>query len=292
MLEQLSPGGAISGEDYARLWDVDVEGGYPANHFAFRHVLTTLAAEGASTILEVGVGAGRALSIFSGAGLEIHGLDNSPEMVEQSRRVMADLGLPAERVTWGDIEDSVSLASLRHGGGFDALLAMGVVPHVTHDRVAVENLFSLVKPGGTVFVELRNKLFSLVTFNRFTYDFIMDDLFHDASETVRATTSEFLRERVDIDVPPRSTAHEPRYHNPLTAGDVFEDVGFEDVVIRPFHYHASIPRFERSLGSEFRSDSISLENEPSGWRGLFLCSAFLVEARRPADFVRKDLRGE
>jgi hypothetical protein len=26
-----------------------------------------------------------------------------------------------------------------------------------------------------------------------------------------------------------------------------------------------------------------LENEPSGWRGLLLCSAFVVQAQRPID---------
>jgi len=284
--------GAITREDHARLWDIEAEGGYPANHFAFRHVLTTLTEQGASNLLEVGVGGGRALSIFTGAGLEVHGLDNNPDMVEQSRRVMGELGLPTERVTWGDVEDSVSLAGVRRHGGFDAVLAMGVLPHVTHDLVAVENLFTLVAPGGTVFVECRNKLFSLITFNRFTYDFIMDDLLHDVSPAMRAATSEFLRERVDTDIPPRPTGHEARYHNPLTVGDVFEQAGFEDVVIRPFHYHSTIPRFEKSLGTEFRSESITLENEPSGWRGLFLCSAFLVEARRPDDYMWKAVNGE
>jgi SAM-dependent methyltransferase len=273
--------GAISQEDYARLWDIEAEGGYPANHFAFRHVLATLAEQGASTMLEVGVGGGRALPIFTGAGLEIHGLDNNPDMVEQSRRAMGELGLPSDRVSWGDIEDSVSLAGVRRRGGFDAVLAMGVLPHVTHDLVAAENLFTLVASGGTVFVECRNKLFSLITFNRFTYDFIMDDLLNDVSPGMRATTSEFLRERVDTEIPPRPSGHEARYHNPLTVADVFEEAGFVDVLIRPFRYHSTIPRFEKPLGTEFRSESIILENETSGWRDLFLCSAFLVVARRP-----------
>src|SRR5215207_5224774 len=30
-----------------------------------------------------------------------------------------------------------------------------------------------------------------------------------------------------------------------------------------------------------RAPSIRLEHEPSGWRGLFLCSAFFVQARKP-----------
>jgi len=64
---------------------------------------------------------------------------------------------------------------------------------------------------------------------------------------------------------------------------MFEDAGFVDVRVRPFHYHAAMPRFEKELGAAFRAESIALENEPSDWKGLFLCSAFVVEAHRPAN---------
>lgn len=270
-------------EEYEKLWDPELEGGYPANHFAFRQVLNVLHDQGAETLIEIGVGGGRAIPIFTAAGLDMYGVDIDPEMVTTSAEAMVQAGLPAERASWGDIEDSVSLSSVRRSGPFDALLAMGVLPHVRHERVALENMHQLVRPGGTVFVECRNKLFSLVTFNRFTYEFIMDDLLGDVHGEVREKTDGFLRTRVDVDVPPAPTSgHAARYHNPLDIHEVFEDAGFIDVRVRPFHYHAAIPRFEKELGAAFRAESIALENEASDWRGLFLCSAFVVEAHRPA----------
>lgn len=270
-------------EEYEKLWDPELEGGYPANHFAFRQVLNVLHDQGAETLIEIGVGGGRAIPIFTAAGLDMYGVDIDPEMVTTSAEAMVQAGLPAERASWGDIEDSVSLSSVRRSGPFDALLAMGVLPHVRHERVALENMHQLVRPGGTVFVECRNKLFSLVTFNRFTYEFIMDDLLGDVHGEVREKTDGFLRTRVDVDVPPAPTSgHSARYHNPLDIHEVFEDAGFIDVRVRPFHYHAAIPRFEKELGAAFRAESIALENEASDWRGLFLCSAFVVEAHRPA----------
>ena len=75
--------------------------------------------------------------------------------------------------------------------------------------------------------------------------------------------------------------HEAKYHNPLDVHEIFEAAGFVDIRIRPFHYHAAMPRFEKELGAAFRAESIALENEPSDWHGLFLCSAFVVEAHRP-----------
>jgi len=277
-----SDAASITPEQYQRLWDPDLEGGYPANHFAFRQVLNVLHDRGAETLIEIGVGGGRAIPIFTAAGLDMYGVDNDPVMVETSAQAMASAGLPSERASWADIEDSVSLSNARRSGPYDALLAMGVLPHVGHERVALENMYSLVKPGGSVFVECRNKLFSLVTFNRFTYEFIMDDLLGDVHGEVREAASEFVKTRVDVEVPPKPSGHEAKYHNPLNIHEMFEDAGFVDIRVRPFHYHAAMPRFEKELGAAFRAESIALENEPSDWRGLFLCSAFVVEAYRPS----------
>jgi len=276
---------SITPEEYQRLWDPDLEGGYPANHFSFRQVLNVLHDEGAQTLVEVGVGQGRAIDIYTAAGIDIYGFDNNPEMVDASAAVMAEAGLPADRISWGDIEDSVSLSGIRRQGPFDSLLAMGVLPHVDHERAALENMRQLVKPAGSVFVECRNKLFALVTFNRFTYEFIMDDLLDGVSGPVKDAAGEFLKTRVDVDIPPKPSGHEAKYHNPLTVDELFYEAGFVDVRIRPFHYHAAMPRFEKELGAAFRAESIALENEPSDWRGLFLCSAFVVEAHRPDDLV-------
>lgn len=273
----------LTEEQYRRLWDPAADGGYPANHFAFRQVLNVMHERGVKRLLEVGVGSGTAIPIFEAAGVEISGFDNNPEMVEKSRTAMRDWKLPKRRIAWGDIEDSVSLSPWRTQDPFDAILAMGVLPHVTHERVALENMRHLVKPGGNVFVECRNKLFSLFTFNRFTREFIMDDLLAGVSGEVRAAADDFLLTRVDADMPPKPSGHEARYHNPLDVSQLFTDAGFVNVVIRPFHYHAAMPRFEGPLGEAFRRESIALENEPSDWRGLFLCSAFVVQAERPTE---------
>lgn len=139
---------------------------------------------------------------------------------------------------------------------------------------------SLLRPGGTVFVECRNSLFSLFTFNRYTADFVLDELLPDASDPVRDAVREFLEPRLRMDLPPASVGH-ATYHNPLVVPRLFREAGFTDIVIRPFHYHAAPPVLESELGQEFRDGSLALENEPSGWRGLFLCSAFLVQATRP-----------
>ena len=270
-------------EDFIDLYDAERSMGYPGNHFAFRHVLNVLHERKAKRLVEVGVGNGNAISVFSDANLEFWGIDNNQEMVAKAEARMREYKLPENRVSWGDIEDSITLTSLRNSGGFDGLVAMGVLPHVAFEFPALRNMFHLLNPGGTAFVECRNKLFSLFTFNRFTYEFIMEDLLGDVEPEVKKHTEDFLETRLDTNVPPPPQGHAATQHNPLTIDRTFAEAGFTNVVVKPFHYHAAIPRFEKSIGGPFRAESIRLENEPSDWRGLFLCSAFLVEAQRPLD---------
>ena len=61
-------------------------------------------------------------------------------------------------------------------GGYDAAICSGVL-HLTDDEVGVvlETSETLVKPGGRVIVEARNQLF-LFTFNRYSYQFFLEDL--------------------------------------------------------------------------------------------------------------------
>ena len=277
----MQPDLSFTQEHYRALFDPNREGGYPGNHVAYRHVLNVLHERKAHRLLEIGVGSGLAIPIFSGAKMDFYGIDNQPEMVAKSKLEMKKYGLSDGQVVWGDIEDSISLSSIRNTGAFDGLVAMGVLPHVSYERAAIRNMWHLVKPGGTIFVECQNKLFSLFTFNRFTYEFILDDLLSGVDPTIRDATAEFLKTRLDTEMPPIPIGHAAKQHNPLEIDKIFIDAGFENVSIVPFHYHAATPRLEKQLGAPYRNESIKLENEESGWRGLFLCSAFIVEASRP-----------
>jgi 2-polyprenyl-3-methyl-5-hydroxy-6-metoxy-1,4-benzoquinol methylase len=243
-------------------------------------VLNVLQESGARRILEVGIGHGNAIPVLAEAGLEVSGLELKDELVEASRARIVDHGRPAESVVWGDIEDATTYPVLRRQADFDALLALGVLPHARHERTMLENMRALLRPGGTAFVECRNSLFSLFTFNRYTADFVLDGLLADATADTRAAVREFLEPRLRMDLPPSSVGH-AAYHNPLEVPRLFTEAGFSGIVIRPFHYHVAPPVLEAQLGQQFRDGSLALENEPSGWRGLFLCSAVLVQATRP-----------
>lgn len=262
---------------------------YPANYFRLQLLLNAFINKGVKRVIEVGVGEGTPLATLAKAGIDVWGFDISENMVERSRATVRALGIPAERIFWGDVLDPVTYAHSLSEGQFDGLMAMGVMPHVENDDLAMGNMATLVRPGGSVFIEFRNKLFSLFTFNRLTYEFILDDLLAQVSPQLKDLMAAELRNHVRMDLPPvRSTTDAgdgpgydailSKFHNPLEIHSLFERHGFSNLRLLWYHYHPALPRLQGEAAELFRKEAIRLEHEPSGWRGMFLCSAFVVEA--------------
>lgn len=257
---------------------------YPANEQAYVPLLNRLAAANARSIVEIGVGAGRAIPVLAEAGLTVAGCDLESDHVESSRARLRECAQDPERIVVGDIRDLTSLAELPDKGAFDALLSLGVLPHVDDEVSTLVNMRSLVRPGGEVFIEFRNALFSLITFNRYTYSFIVDDLLSDIGPQMREVVERGVAAHVRMDVP--STMGSGRFHVPFEVTDLLLRAGFVEPQIIPFHYHAGMPWLEADAPELFRAESLTLEYETSGWKGLFLCSAFLVHAIVPDDDPR------
>ena len=226
------------------------------------------------------MGEGTPLATLAKAGLEVWGFDISTEMVKKSKHRLRQAGVDPDRIFWADIQDPATYAALFQEGPFDALMAMGVMPHVRNDDVVLTNMATLVRPGGSVFIEFRNSLFSLFTLNRCTAEFILDELLAGVNPALKEQVAEDLRARLRIDLPQQANGYPTKFHNPLTIGEQFARHGFQDIKLLWYHYHPAMPYLEDAMPELYREESLRLEHEPSGWRGLFLCSAFVVEAVR------------
>ncbi|MEJ2148845.1 MAG: class I SAM-dependent methyltransferase [Chloroflexota bacterium] len=276
-------------EQYERERLQDTSRHYPANYFRLQLLLNSFLRKGLKRIIEVGVGEGTPLAALGRAGIDIWGFDISEEMVERSKENMLEHGMDADHIFWGDIEDPITYTHMLHEGLFDGLMAMGVMPHVRNEEVVLKNMATLVRPGGTVFIEFRNKLFSLFTFNRYTYDFILNDLLKDVEDDIKDAIAEDLESRLRMDMPPVRTRLEgtdapgydailSKFHNPFEVVELFEKLNFRDIEILWYHYHPAMPYLADKMPERFRAEALHLEHETSGWRGMFLCSAFVVEA--------------
>lgn len=263
---------------------------YPANYFRLQLLLNSFIEKNVKRVIEVGVGEGTPLSTLAKAGIEVSGFDISEEMVKKSQATLKKNGLNSENIIWGDVQDPITYAGLLRNGQYDALLAMGVMPHIRNDEESLINMRAMVKPGGSVFIEFRNKLFSLFTFNRYTLEFILDDLLAGVSPKLKNIVSTDLEKKLEMNKPSPRNVHDEntealgydailsKFHNPFEVKNLFEKCGFKDINLLWYHYHPAMPYLMEKNEELYRNEALKLEHDSLGWRGLFLCSAFVVEA--------------
>lgn len=276
-------------EQYERERLYDTSANYPANFFRLQMLLNSFVTKGLKRVIEVGVGEGTPLATLGKAGIDVWGFDISHEMVKKSKAMMEKNGMNPDQIFWGDIQDPATYIYSVREGQFDGLMAMGVMPHVEKDDMVIENMATLVRPGGSVFIEFRNKLFSLFTFNRYTFDFILDELLAGVAQEVKDEVANDLKTRLRMDMPltrdkvdnsqaPGYDVILSKFHNPFEVIEMFKRHNFKDIELLWYHYHPAMPYLSERMPELFRKEAIRMEHEPSNWRGIFLCSAFVVEA--------------
>jgi len=250
------------------------------------------------TLLDAGCGPASFLRQVA-RRIDVYGFDLTPEMVNEARHVLAESGVPPGHIWRGSV---VSPRSFRAPAGgpkrFDAAISIGVLPHVDAgaDALVIRNLRNAVRPGGLVAVEARNQLFSLFTMNRYSYQFVTDELIRTGDLRRRSRRAALrlpialdkVRRQFRMDLPPvrRGKAGAPGYdevtsraHNPITLKALFERLGLGKVRVLFYHYHCLPPMCEPDLPEFFREWSLAMET-PDDWRGHFMASAFVVTGVR------------
>jgi len=195
-----------------------------------------------------------------------------------------------EWLTELDILDPEAVAAeSERVGQSDAVLALGVIPHVEDDAWFVDAMSRFVKPGGTLILQFRNSMFSMFTFNRLTKELILDELLEPVPGKFRDVVAADLDQRLAVDKPPKRTwdrdapAYDEilaRFHNPFELAEVVKSQGFTDVSYRWYNFHPTYPMIAAGIDpKEYRQAQIDLESDTS-WRGMFLCSAGMIIATK------------
>jgi len=279
-----------SAASYGEQYDPDkllTNAEYPANFFRLQLVQRLLSEAGATSLYELGIGDGTPLARIAAQGIRVAGNDVSPEMIRVARENFARQGLDTESIQLVDIEDPRGM-SAEHArvGTVDAVMALGVIPHVRDDHDFVSHMDGFLKPGGTLLLQFRNSMFSMFTFNRLTKEFILDDLLKDVPQTIKDVVAADLDARLAVDKPPMRTRPTgdgydeilARFHNPFELADVVTSFGYQDLRFHWYNYHPTYPMLAGQIDArEYREAQMNLEHEGT-WRGMFLCSAGLIEA--------------
>ncbi|MCX6432174.1 MAG: methyltransferase domain-containing protein [Actinobacteria bacterium] len=278
------------GEQYdpEKLW---TNTAYPSNLFRLQLVQRLLAEAGSSSVYELGVGDATPLVTVAADGLRVAGNDVSPEMVKVARANMAAHGLDPELISLLDVQDPNGIQAERdRAGEFDSVMALGVIPHVADDAAFVTSMDAFLRPGGQLLLQFRNSMFSMFTFNRLTKEFVLDELLVGVDATIRDAVAADLDARLAVDKPPKRTRPTgdgydeilSRFHNPFELADVVRAHGYSDIRFHWYNYHPAYPMLaDRIDPLAYRQAQVALEHEGT-WRGMFLCSAGIIEATKDA----------
>jgi len=270
--------------DESKIW---TNAEYPANFFRLKLVRRILADAGVTSLYEHGVGDATPLVTIAGDGIRVAGNDVSPEMVKFARANMIRHGLDPESINLLDVQshDSIDIERTR-AGSFDAVMALGVIPHVEDDRWFVSSMDKFLDPGGRLLLQFRNSMFSMFTFNRLTKEFVMDELLPEVPESIREIVSADLDQRLAVDKPPKRTRPTgdgydeilSKFHNPFELSEIVKSFGYKDLQFHWYNYHPAYPMLAGSIDPKvYRQAQMDLEGDTS-WRGMFLCSAGLIQA--------------
>lgn len=279
--------------ELARTWGQQYEddpafSGHSANRYRLAIALSLLADRKPSSVIDVGCGSGEPLIAMLRRGYQVRGFDYSDQMVEQARDNLRRAGFPEDLVFRDNMEDLATPPAQAA-----CVVALGSLYYARDFHLAVRNVVSLMAPGGDVIVSLRNELFSLFSLNRGTIDFVERRLVPQVAltDSTRAALRDYLTDRLGADEQGRAfqtvddIGVHSLFHNPLTVErDVLSPAGLVLRGLYFYHFHALPPAFEHRMPQEFRRLSASME-VPTDWRGLFMASAFVVHAQRPAAVV-------
>jgi 2-polyprenyl-3-methyl-5-hydroxy-6-metoxy-1,4-benzoquinol methylase len=256
---------------------------YPANQFRLEIILSRLRENNSKKILDVGCGACGPMITLLKKKFDCIGCDFAKEMVEEGIKALQKEGFDSKLISRGDIEDESSLPD----GKFDAILALGVFPHVKNVEKALKNLQNKLNQNGRVFISFRNDLFSAFTLNKYSKDFFLKKVINlkSLSPQMLMKIDEFYSKSCNANNPIVNkegkilyTDIKADFNNPLTIeNELFNPCGYVVDKLHFYHYHALPPIFEETHKDEFRKLSMKLE-KPNDWRGYLMASAFVVEA--------------
>ena len=258
---------------------------YPANLIRLNMVTKRLKQIDIKTILDVGCGTCAPMIRFLKEGFKVKGFDFSEEMVQNGKLELENAGYDPNLISKGDLDHEETIPDEK----FDAVIALGVFPHISNEKNALTVMSKRLNKGGKVLIEFRNDLFAAFTLNKYSLDFFLNRVLDIDSypDDVAKEVIDFYKERLKVDKVIEQedgkldyTDVLAKFRNPLSIEEeLFKPCGFKVDKFHFYHFHAFPPVFENKFPELFKELSLKME-EPNSWKGYLMASAFVVEATK------------
>lgn len=241
-------------------------------------------------VLDVGSGVGDLVCDVAKININATGIDIAESMIDLShgRAIEQKLEM-AEFITTDYFDWHVEPES------YDVMAANGFIEYISSEQR--DNYFNdayrILKPGGSLVVSSRNRLFNLVSNNEYTQAEIDGrtavDLMREAISIVNGASTEDLVKMEAVALQPEGMSHgntgigvSTRYQfTPSQLAKMLNKEGFEIVNISPIHIHAGPPSFkEQHPEMHFKTANLLQERAIENWSLIPNASAFMMHARK------------
>lgn len=138
--------------------DIYASGGVYAQIHRDRHAraldwIDSLALAPSSRVLEIGCGAGFMAIALAQRGLRVEAIDSAEAMIEQAHRNATASGI-ADLLTL-NVGDTCALPF--DNGGFDLVVALGVIPWLERPALAIQEMARVTRSGGHIIFTADNR---------------------------------------------------------------------------------------------------------------------------------------
>jgi len=218
---------------------------------------------------DIGCGPAFTLIPLLRKGWTITAIDISDEMIARARKNIEAAGLDPDKVSFstGNIE-----ALPYADGQFDSVICAGVIEYLREDTKALNELFRILKPGGTLVITVRNKgcLFRLW------------DALIPVRKGLRAFFAHFglFGGKAYLQNPFRDGVWYKK-HCPRAFDRQLERHGFVKDDHHYFHYYLVPSPLEYKLGKGIPRAAFKLERLTKKRISTFLASGYIVKAHKP-----------
>jgi 2-polyprenyl-3-methyl-5-hydroxy-6-metoxy-1,4-benzoquinol methylase len=242
-------------------------------------------------LLDVGCGAGQLVIDAARQGASSHGIDFASEMIAQCEKNKAAAGVDASFDCSSFFDFKVS------GELYDVVSAQGFIEYVSID--AVEEFFArsahLLRPGGAVVSGSPNRLYNVISMNRFTeIERELDILDLLISEAIALQAARSQKQAFDALARLERVDPQPQNHpdtgigvslrhqfSPAELVGRLRRHGFSPATLYPIHFHALAPTLRDEFPALHHEIAIVMQKlAPREQRLVPFCSSFVLDVRK------------
>jgi len=241
-------------------------------------------------VLDVGSGVGDLVCEMAKRGVRATGIDIAGGMVDLAHRRASDERLDlAEFITTDYFDWHVDDES------YDMIVANGFIEYISYEQRDdfFKDVWRVLKPGGSLVVSSRNRLFNLKSANDYTRGELrggqVEKLLREEIAIVSSESIDELRRVRAAELQPENTRHSntgigvnTRYqYTPVQLLKLLEKIGYQAKDISPIHIHVGSPMFkEENKAVHYKMANQMQKYALSNRQLIPQASAFMVHAMK------------